>query len=111
VGSSIMGAGLALASGSIAVTVLIVVYLAGTITAAVRSEEAFLRRKFGADYDRYRRGDAATSDPAARSRRFSIKQAIANREHRAVSGLLVAVLLLGLKAAYNGTFWRAAGTR
>jgi hypothetical protein len=111
VGSSIMGVGLAIASGSFVVTLLILAYLGATITAAVRSEEAFLRHKFGEHYDRYRSGAAAASDSAALSRRFSFAQAMANREHRAVSGLLLAVLLLCLKAAYNGTLWRAAGAR
>jgi len=74
----------------------------------VRSEEAFLRQKFGEDYDRYRRGDGKVQDMTAQARRFSFAQAIANREHRAVGGLLVAILVLCGKAAYNGTFWRAA---
>jgi hypothetical protein len=39
-------------------------------------------------------------------RRFSLQQAIANREHRALAGLAIAVLLLVLKATYNGLFWR-----
>ena len=34
---------------------------------------------------------------------------MANREYRAVVGLVVAMLLLVLKATYNGVFWRAAG--
>src|SRR4029078_66697 len=66
VGSSIMGVGLAIASGSLPVTVLIVVYLVATIGAAVRSEEAFLRQKFGDQYDRYRRGEIGARDSAAR---------------------------------------------
>jgi hypothetical protein len=111
VGSSIMGAGLALASGSIAVAVLIALYLGSTITAAIRSEEAFLRQKFGVQYDRYRRGEAGAHDDAARTRRFAAAQAMANHEYRAVGGVVLAVLLLCLKAAYNGTLWRAAGTR
>ena len=109
IGSSIMGVGLAVISNSYIVTALITVYLAATLTAAVRNEEAFLRRTFGDRYDRYRRG--GTGDPAMaaeRSRRFSVAQAIANREFRAVAGLLLAVLLLLLKATYNGMFWRAA---
>jgi protein-S-isoprenylcysteine O-methyltransferase Ste14 len=111
VGSSVMGLGLAVASGSLAVAMLVLVYLASTITAAIRSEEAFLRGKFGARYDRYRHGRIGTSDEAARSRRFSMSQAIANREYRAAVGVVVALMLLCLKAAYNGAFWRAAGTR
>jgi hypothetical protein len=82
---------------------LIALYLAVTLTAAVRSEEAFLRRTFGDGYDRYRRGEA---QPA---KRFEFAQAIANREYRAVVGLLVVTLLLIWKATYNGLFWRAGG--
>jgi hypothetical protein len=110
VGSSVMGGGLAIASGSVVVAALIAVYLGVTIRAAIASEEAFLRSKFGAEYDRYRRGDAGTRDEAASRRRFSAAQAMANREYRAVAGLFAAVLVLCVKAAYNGTFWRAAGT-
>ena len=106
VGSSAMGAGLAVASGSILVALLIAVYLGTTLTFAVKHEEAFLRRTFGDRYDRYRRAGVVDVQ-----RRFSLAQAIANREHRAVAGLAVAVLLLLLKAMYNGSFWRAAGTR
>ena len=110
VGSSIMGAGLAVASGSIVVAAIIAVYLGATIKAAVASEEAFLRSKFGHEYDRYRRGEAGARDAAASTRAFSATQAMANREYRAVAGLLLAVLVLGLKAAYNGMIWRAPGT-
>jgi protein-S-isoprenylcysteine O-methyltransferase Ste14 len=107
VGSSIMGVGLAVASNRIAVAGLIVLYLVVTLTAAVRNEEAFLRRTFGDRYDRYRRGTAGVA--LGGRRRFSLAQAAANREHRALVGLAVAVLLLVLKATYNGSFWRAAG--
>jgi protein-S-isoprenylcysteine O-methyltransferase Ste14 len=109
VGSSIMGAGLAIASGSVAVAIVIALYLGTTITAAIRSEEAFLRQKFGAQYESYRRG-VASRDRESATRRFSVAQALANREHRAVAGVVLAILLLGLKAAYNGAFWRTAGT-
>jgi protein-S-isoprenylcysteine O-methyltransferase Ste14 len=110
-GSTVMGIGLAIASRSAAVAVLVAVYLAGTFTAAIKSEEAYLRRAFGEQYDLYRSGQAAKRrSPLATGRRFSVRQAIANREHRAVLGLLVAILLLVLKATYNGMFWRAAGT-
>jgi hypothetical protein len=75
----------------------------------MKSEEAFLRRTFGDRYDRYRRGSSDTAAAAGAPRRFSLAQAKSNREHRAVVGLAVAVLLLVLKATYNGLFWRAAG--
>jgi hypothetical protein len=106
VGSSIMGVGLAVVSRSAIVAGLIVLYLAVTLTAAIKSEEAFLRRTFGDRYDRYRGGSAE-----GRLRRFSVAQAMANREYRALGGLAAAILLLALKATYNGAFWRAAGTR
>ena len=106
VGSSIMGVGLAIASGSLVVAALVAVYLVATIGAAVKSEEAFLRQKFGAEYERYRRGDAGPRDSAAASRRFSLAQAMANREYRALGGVVIAVVVLILKAAYNGRLLR-----
>ena len=47
VGSSILGAGIAIAANSIAAALIVAAYLAATIRAAVRSEEAFLRDRFG----------------------------------------------------------------
>jgi hypothetical protein len=105
VGSSIMGAGLAVASGRLVAAGLVAAYLLVTLTAAVKNEEAFLRRAFGDRYDRYRGGQGDDL-----LRRFSLAQAMANREYRAVGGLALALLLLALKASYNGAFWRAAGT-
>jgi hypothetical protein len=104
VGSSVLGIGLAVASASLAVTLLIALYLGATIAAAVRTEEAFLRGRFGGAYQQYKAGHA----PAA-ARRFSFERAIANGEHRTIAGIAAAVLLLALKATYNGLFWRAAG--
>lgn len=110
VGSSVMGAGLAVAADSVAVALLIAAYLAATLTAAIRSEEAALRRRFGAEYDRYRGGAPEGSAPgAAEGRRFSARQMRANREPRAVAGLVLALLLLALKAGYDGTFWQPGG--
>ena len=112
VGSSIMGLGLAVASGSIVVALIVAAYLGGTITAAIRSEERFLRGRFGDDYDRYRRGDRRRAqENGGESRAFSMRRLIDNREYRAVGGLVVAALLLVLKATYNGLFWRAAGAQ
>jgi len=98
-GSSLIGIGLAIGSGSAAVVLIVAVYLLVTLTAAIRSEEAFLRQKFGEAYDDYR-----TSRVVDRERRFSWRQAMANREYRAVAGLAVALLLLIFKATYNGMF-------
>ena len=111
VGSSVMGIGLAIACATIPVAVLIAIYLVATFTAAIKSEEAFLRRTFGEQYDLYRDGLVAKRAASARrpAKRFSVAQAITNREHRALVGFLIAVLLLILKATYNDVFWRAAG--
>ena len=95
VGSSVMGAGLAIASGSAGIAVLIGAYLAATLTAAIKSEEAFLNRTFGETYVRYRRGDQDARDTG---RRFSWAQARANREHRTIIGLALAILLLAIRS-------------
>jgi protein-S-isoprenylcysteine O-methyltransferase Ste14 len=105
VGSSLMGVGLASASASPIAAVLILVYLFVTLRAAIKNEEATLRRLFGDLYEQYRRGSAAPGSAGSRS--FSLAQAMANREYRAIVGLVAAMLLLVLKATYNGTFWQA----
>jgi Phospholipid methyltransferase len=88
-GSSIMGLGVAVASRSLVVALLMVVYMGATIAAAIRTEEAFLRKQFGDAYDAY----AASRGPTA-TRRFSLERAWRNREYRAVVGLAMFVLLL-----------------
>jgi protein-S-isoprenylcysteine O-methyltransferase Ste14 len=109
-GSSLMGAGLAIASGSFVAAALVAAYLVVTLTAAVRTEEDLLRRQFGESYDRYRNpvrdvADQPVAGTKGNARRFSAARAIENREHRSVAGLTVVVLLLLLKATYNGPFW------
>jgi protein-S-isoprenylcysteine O-methyltransferase Ste14 len=102
-GSLIMGAGLVIATARAAAAIVIGVYLGLTTLSAIWSEESFLRERFGHRYDEYRRGAIARGS----TRRFSLDRALANREHRALAGLAVAVLLLLLKATYNDVFWRA----
>jgi F0F1-type ATP synthase membrane subunit c/vacuolar-type H+-ATPase subunit K len=104
VGSSVLGLGLAVASASLIVAILIGVYLGVTIAAAVRTEESFLRGRFGDAYQQYKDGHAR-----AATRRFSFDRAIANGEHRTIAGIAAAGLLLALKATYNVLFWRTAG--
>jgi hypothetical protein len=112
IGSSIMGLGLAVMSANVVAGGLIAIYLATTLTAAIRTEEAFLRGKFCEGYDRYRRGGPGTNDqrPTTNDHRpFSAAQAMVNGEHRTVLGVAVAVLLLVLKATYNGLFGWTGG--
>jgi protein-S-isoprenylcysteine O-methyltransferase Ste14 len=90
-GSTVMGAGFAIAAHSAIVAVLVFAYLAVTILAAVRSEEAHLTEKFGATYPDYRDGRAAPAQ-----RRFSLERAWRNREYRALLGFAA---VLGLLAA------------
>ena len=92
-GSSVIGAGLAFATASLPVAILIVAYLAVTLTAAIRTEEAHLTDKFGSAYPEYRDGRATEV-----RRRFSLARAWKNREYRAVVGLAVALALLSWKA-------------
>jgi protein-S-isoprenylcysteine O-methyltransferase Ste14 len=94
-GSSIIGAGIAIASGRWVVAVLVAAYLLTTIGAAIRAEEAHLREKFGNEYDAYA---ARTAPPMVRS--FSLRRAVANREHHTVAGLAIALLLLALKVSH-----------
>jgi protein-S-isoprenylcysteine O-methyltransferase Ste14 len=94
VGSSVMAAGIVIASNSMVVAVVAVIYMTTTIVAAVRTEEAFLRRTFGDTYDQY---SASTAAPM--KRRFSVERAMRNREYRAVIGLLAGFVLLALRAA------------
>ena len=98
-GSSIIGAGLAIGSGSLVVGAIVVIYLAVTLSAAIRSEEAFLHRVFSDDYIEYRHRRQVD-----RTRRFSWDRAMANREWRAMAGVVLALLLLIFKATYNGVF-------
>jgi protein-S-isoprenylcysteine O-methyltransferase Ste14 len=93
VGSTIIGVGFAIASGSWIVGILVATYLAVTITSAIRSEEGHLTDKFGGAYPAYREGRAIEM-----RRRFSVERVMANREYRAVAGLVAALALLAWKA-------------
>jgi protein-S-isoprenylcysteine O-methyltransferase Ste14 len=92
VGSSVMAVGIVIAASSVAVAVVAAIYMTSTIVAAVRTEEAFLRRTFGDTYERYR---ASTADRMMR--RFSVERALRNREYRAIIGLVVGFALLALR--------------
>jgi protein-S-isoprenylcysteine O-methyltransferase Ste14 len=99
-GSTIMALGVVIASRSAIVGVLALLYMAATITAAIKTEEAFLRAAFGDAYDRYAGAhrDAADASAEPIRRRFSVARAVRNREYRAAAGLLAGFALLALKA-------------
>lgn len=92
-GSSIMGVGLGVASRSLLVSALVLAYLAVTIGAAIRTEEAHLTNTFGAEYSAYRQGTAAPVP-----RRFSLARAIRNREYRAALGFAAVLAILALRS-------------
>jgi protein-S-isoprenylcysteine O-methyltransferase Ste14 len=92
VGSAIVALGVIVASRSAIVAALAIAYVGVTFSAAIRTEEAFLRRAFGDAYDRYRqsRGERI-------QREFSLERAMRNREQRAIAGLAGGFALLALK--------------
>jgi Phospholipid methyltransferase len=92
VGSSIIGLGFAIASARAIVFVLVILYLALTIGAAIRREESHLTEKFGSAYPEYR--DGRTADDV---RQFSLERVKRNREYRALLGLVAALALLAWK--------------
>jgi protein-S-isoprenylcysteine O-methyltransferase Ste14 len=92
-GSTLIGIGLGWASASWIVGLLVLAYLAVTLTAAIRTEEAHLTDKFGGAYPAYRAGG---SEPSRR--RFSVARAVRNREYRALAGLVVVLAIFAWKA-------------
>jgi protein-S-isoprenylcysteine O-methyltransferase Ste14 len=98
-GSTVIGIGLAVAAAHPWLGLGIVTYLASTLTAAMKAEEAHLREKFGDAYDRY----AARSAPPS-PRPFSWERAWRNREHHALAGLVGGLGLMALKVWYSQGF-------
>jgi protein-S-isoprenylcysteine O-methyltransferase Ste14 len=92
VGSSIIAIGVVIAAHSVWAAMLAAVYMTATVAAAVRTEEAFLRSRFGGAYDAYRRSEVADV-----SRTFSAARALRNKEYRAVAGLLTGFGFLALR--------------
>jgi protein-S-isoprenylcysteine O-methyltransferase Ste14 len=91
-GSSLIGIGMAIASNHIVVAAIIIGYLGLTLTAAMKSEEAHLREKFGDAYDAYAEKRAPRVE-----RVFSFERAIYNREHHTIAGLLTGLAILAAK--------------
>jgi protein-S-isoprenylcysteine O-methyltransferase Ste14 len=94
-GSTLIGVGFALASRSAIVWALTATYLGVTLAAAIRTEERTLDERFGGAYSEYRAGRAGVVD-----RPFTWARVVANREYRAMTGVLVAFAWL---------LWRTRG--
>lgn len=93
-GSTVMGVGFAIAAANIGVAVMLFLYLATTIPAAIRREEKFLRTRFDQAYDAYRGGRGSEA-----RRRFSLARARRNHEYRAVAGFALIAAILAARAA------------
>jgi len=93
-GSSVLALGLAVGAASLPAALIVALYMTATITAAIRTEEAFLRERFGDAYDAYAARRLPPND-----RRFSFERAWRNREYRAMAGLALAIAILAIKAA------------
>lgn len=94
VGSTIIGIGLAVGAASLVVAIIVLSYLAVTLIAATRTEEAHLTEKFGAAYPEYRAGRTSVN------RAFSLERAMKNREYRAAIGVLLVLVFLVWKTYY-----------
>jgi protein-S-isoprenylcysteine O-methyltransferase Ste14 len=92
VGSAILGIGFATATGSPVIAVVVAAYLGLTLTAAIKTEDAELRERFGVTYDAYRSGQ-----PGEPGRAFSLARAMKNREHKAAAGVVLVGALLWLR--------------
>ena len=91
-GSAIMAVGFAIAANDLAVALVVAAYVALTVGAAMKIEEAVLDERFTGEYSAYREGRARPVE-----RPFSLARVWRNREHRAVIGLIAAVGLLYLR--------------
>jgi protein-S-isoprenylcysteine O-methyltransferase Ste14 len=94
-GSSVIGIGVAVVANNLIVAAIVMAYLALTLTAAMRSEEAHLREKFGDAYDAYAQRRAPKVE-----RSFSWQRAIYNREHHTIAGLVAGLSLLAGKTYF-----------
>jgi hypothetical protein len=92
-GSAIIGVGFMVAAWNIWVALLVTAYLATTLLAAMRSEEAALDAKFSGEYSAYRDGRAEPVD-----RPFSLARLSENQEYRAIAGLVLGLGLLYLRS-------------
>jgi uncharacterized membrane protein len=96
VGSAIIAIGAAVASARGSAMALIALYMAATIVAAIRHEEASMRAQFGDQYDAYAQSRAApVGGPVSGAR------AIKNQEHKAIVGLLAVAAILAAKALWK----------
>jgi protein-S-isoprenylcysteine O-methyltransferase Ste14 len=95
VGSAIVAFGAALAAAHPAAAAIIAAYMATTLLAAIRHEEANMRDAFGDKYDAYVQ---SRRTPVERAFDFDRAMRI-NKEYKAVAGLAAVAVILTIKAA------------
>jgi hypothetical protein len=83
---------MAVVANDLIVAAIVIAYLTLTLTAAMRSEEAHLREKFGDAYDAYAQQRAPSIE-----RRFAWQRAIYNREHHTILGVALGLAMLAAK--------------
>jgi rfaE bifunctional protein nucleotidyltransferase chain/domain len=88
-GSTILGIGFAIATWQIIPALIVLAYLAITIPAAMKAEEAELEGQFGREYAAYRDGHVPVVERA-----FDRQRVVANRELRTVAGFVAGIVLL-----------------
>ncbi len=97
-GSTILAAGIVVASNSWFAAALVFVYLAAFYPAVIRSEERFLQGRFGGAFDSYAAQVSVflpwPSGRKGNSAEFSIAQYARNHEYRALVGAVVGFGLL-----------------
>lgn len=105
-GSALMAVGVAVASASVAVVAAVVAYFLAFYPHVMREEAAFLRRRFGPEYEAWAAevpllGPRATPG-GPRASRFDWKRVAANREWRTAAALPAVALLLYLRGTWGG---------
>ena len=104
-GSFFLGAGFVIASRSAALAAVFVILFVSVYVPVMRSEEKFLRQKFGQAFDQYARAVPLFFPLPGRSLRskgrFRWTVYRANREYQATLGYLAAITFLAVRVALH----------
>jgi rfaE bifunctional protein nucleotidyltransferase chain/domain len=95
-GSTILGIGFAIATWQVVPALIVIAYLAITIPAAMKAEEAELEGQFGREFAAYRDGQVTIVDRA-----FDPHRVVANRELRTVAGFVAGLALLIVRMIWS----------
>ena len=108
VGSAILALGVAVASGHPLAALPILAYFAAFYPSVMREESAFLRAKFGAEYDAWCSAVPAflprLTPAGPRATRFEWARVAMNREWRTLGALPIVALLLSVRGRWPSVF-------